>query len=84
MRRLLRENSLGLGFGALFLGTLVGQALVLDGLLPGSPPGLVLITTKLHVPRVRPGFVPGDARLFQRRVPARRPTRRSRSGACDG
>jgi hypothetical protein len=28
MRRLLRENSLGLGFGALFLGTLVGQALV--------------------------------------------------------
>jgi hypothetical protein len=28
MRRLLRENSLGLGFGALFLATLVGQALV--------------------------------------------------------
>src|SRR5687768_644376 len=28
MKRHLRENSLGLGFGALFLGTLVGQALV--------------------------------------------------------
>jgi hypothetical protein len=28
MRRLLRENSLGLGFGTLFLATLVGQALV--------------------------------------------------------